>query len=75
LQAKNVWAMGSYTDPSNNNRPLVTRWDGYEWDLIPLPDNLTQLNAWQQLGSSNLILGIGTYDQQVKLLTIPAIPN
>ncbi len=75
LQAKNVWAMGSYTDPSNNNHPLVTRWDGYAWDLIPLPDNLTQLNAWQQLGSSNLILGIGTYDKQVKLLTIPAIPN
>ncbi|MBA2677058.1 MAG: hypothetical protein H0U76_01455 [Ktedonobacteraceae bacterium] len=75
LQGKNVWARGTYTDSSNNNRPLVTRWDGYEWDLIPLPDNLTQLNAWQQLGSSNVILGIGTYDKQVKLLTIPAIPN
>lgn len=75
LQAKNVWAMGSYTDPANNNRPLVTRWDGYEWDLISLPDNLTQLNAWQQLGSSNVILGVGIYDKQIKLLIIPAIPN
>jgi hypothetical protein len=75
LQAKNVWAMGSYTDASNNNRPLVTRWDGYEWDLVPMPGNLTQLNAWQQLGTSPIILGIGTYDKQIKLLTIPAIPN
>ena len=73
LKAKNVWAMGSYIDTSNNYRPFVTRWDGYEWDIVPMPDNLTQLNAWQQLGSSNIIIGIGTYDKQIKLVTIPAI--
>ncbi|GAC1471645.1 MAG: hypothetical protein PVSMB5_20490 [Ktedonobacteraceae bacterium] len=73
LQTNDVWARGAYLDSANNSRPLVTRWNGSVWSIVSLPGNLTSLSAWQRLCHSNTIIAIGTYDQQIRLLTLPML--
>ncbi len=50
----NVWASGSYRDSGNNDQPLIMRWDGTTWSLIPGPAGLH--------GAANVLLALSPSD-------------
>jgi hypothetical protein len=50
--AKNVWAVGSYYNPTVHAlQTLVLRWNGAAWSLVPSPNSGTGIN--------NLLVGAG----------------
>ncbi len=48
--ANDVWAVGSFTNASTNwwDQPLIMRWDGATWSIIPSP----------QIGTSSVLNGV-----------------
>jgi hypothetical protein len=37
LDSSHVWAVGSYTSPAGNRRPLTEFWNGRNWSVVPGP--------------------------------------
>jgi hypothetical protein len=70
LQAQNVWALGVYSTNAATNLPRVLHLDSNGWSIVPLPDTLTRLYAWQRLSNSNTLIGVGIYNNQMRLITI-----
>ena len=38
IAANNVWAVGSYNDPSNTVLTLIEHWDGSQWSIVQSPN-------------------------------------
>jgi hypothetical protein len=38
VSSSDIWAVGSYIDGNDVYRPLIVRWDGTEWSVVPGPD-------------------------------------
>lgn len=70
LQPQNVWALGTYSTDTATNLPRILHLDGSGWNVIALPDALTQMFVWQRLGHSNTLVALGTYNGQMRLITI-----
>jgi hypothetical protein len=62
LSANNVWAVGSYEDPSAfPSLTLIEHWDGTSWSIVPSPSPDTQLNELRSISgvASNDIWVVG----------------
>jgi hypothetical protein len=49
LAANDVWAVGEYGEGQEDSRPLIERWNGRRWTLVPVPPALD--------GGTNVIAG------------------
>src|SRR5712692_7912431 len=62
LSANDVWAVGSYDNPSAfPSFTLIEHWDGIRWSIVPSPSPDSQLNALHSISgvASNDIWAVG----------------
>ena len=63
----NVWAVGSWGETYGRYRPLVYRWDGQQWNVMPAPFNenpFMPLMAVQVLGPDDVWVTADRFDGQ-----------
>ncbi len=44
VRARNIWAVGNYTNNSGNNQTLIEHWNGTSWTIVPSPNSGTSPN-------------------------------
>jgi hypothetical protein len=53
LQPGNVWAVGQQTGTAAPDQPLIERWDGTRWRVVPSPSHSTKTGALYSIAGSN----------------------
>jgi hypothetical protein len=63
VSANDVWAVGTSSNKSNNDRTLILHWDGTQWSVVPSPNVGSQTNDLFEVGaaSANDIWTVGRY--------------
>jgi hypothetical protein len=63
VSANDVWAVGTSSNKSNNDRTLILHWDGSQWSVVPSPNIGSQTNDLFEVAaaSANDIWTVGRY--------------
>jgi hypothetical protein len=63
VSANDVWAVGTSSNKSNNDRTLILHWDGSQWSVVPSPNIGSQTNDLLEVAaaSANDIWTVGRY--------------
>ncbi len=63
VSATDVWAVGTSSNKSNNDRTLTMHWDGTQWSVVSSPNVGSQTNDLFEVGaaSANDIWTVGRY--------------
>ena len=63
VSTNDVWAVGTSTNNSNNDRTLTMHWDGTQWSVVPSPNIGPQTNDLSEVAavSANDIWTVGRY--------------
>ena len=63
ISANDVWAVGTSTDSSNNDRTLTLHWDGTQWSVVPSPNIGSQTNDLFEVAAASAtdIWTVGRY--------------
>jgi hypothetical protein len=63
VSANDVWAVGTSSNKSNNDRTLILHWDGSQWSVVPSPNIGSQTNDLLEVAaaSANDIWTVGSY--------------
>jgi hypothetical protein len=69
LQTNNVWAIGTYSN-GHVDQPLLVHWNGTTWNTVTLPHSLSKIFAIQRLGTTHTLMGVGIYNNTMKLFTL-----
>jgi hypothetical protein len=63
VSANDVWAVGTFSNKSTNDRTLTMHWDGTKWSVVPSPNIGSQTNDLFEVAavSANDIWTVGRY--------------
>ena len=69
VSASDVWAVGTSTNNSNNQRTLTMHWDCTQWSVVPSPNVGSQTNSLDEVAavSANDIWTVGSYNNNNKV--------
>ena len=69
LPSGEIWAVGQYAPQFSGVRPLSLRWDGSEWNLVPMPDAPTGFEIFNvEARTSDDVWALGRKQTQAWIL-------